>query len=292
MRIGLIGAGPWAGQAAAPALAAHPDIDFAGIWARRSDAAATTAPYTRVFEEVEDLIDAVDAVAFAVPPAVQFDLAMRAVAAGRHVLLDKPIAATARDAGTLVSAIDAAGVSSMVTLTRRFAPETRAFLDAAAATDVSTVAATWLSGALLGGDYAGSAWRQEGGALMDVGPHVLDLIIAVLGPVDSVAAANHHVASDTWTLTLGHRGGTSSVATLSMRTPVRPSVLRVSASGGGGLVELSDRTTTPQQCYAVLLDEFLDSVRTGEPHECSAHRGLELHRAIDRCRRLVQLEST
>ncbi|KQU07518.1 hypothetical protein ASG56_08455 [Rhodococcus sp. Leaf7] len=287
MRIGLIGAGPWARQAAAPAIGAHPDVELAGIWARRPDAAAETAPGTRIFDDVDALIDAVDAVAFAVPPDIQFDLAMRAVAAGRHVLLDKPIAASARDAETLASAIDMAGVSSMVTLTRRFAPETRDFLTAVAGTDVATVTATWLSGALLGGVYAGSTWRQEGGALMDVGPHVLDLAMAVLGPVTSVDSARRDEESDTWSLALTHAQRGTSLVTMSMRTPVRPSVLRVSASGSGGLVELSDRTTPPDHCYAVLLDEFLNSVRTGVPHECSAHRGVELQRVIEQCRTLV-----
>ncbi|WP_328810854.1 Gfo/Idh/MocA family protein [Rhodococcus sp. NBC_00294] len=290
MRIGLIGAGPWARQAAAPALTAHPDIEFAGIWARRPDAAAQTAPEVPYVDDVDALIDSVDAVAFAVPPEVQFDLARRAAAAGRHVLLDKPIAGSAADAATLVAAIDEAGVSSMVTLTRRFAPETRAFLDAVRDTEVATVTATWLSGALLGGEYAGSTWRQEGGALMDVGPHVLDLAMEVLGPVESVAWARRDDASDTWSLALQHgstAGVRTSLVTLSMRTPVRPSVLRVGASGPGGLVELSDRTTPPDRCYAVLLDEFLESIRTGTRHECSAHRGLALQRVIEQCRTLV-----
>lgn len=293
MRIGLIGAGPWARQAAVPALTAHPDVEFAGIWARRPDAARRLAPAVPVMTDVDDLIDAVDAVAFAVPPDVQYALATRAVAAGRHVLLDKPIAANLADASALVSAIEAAGVSSMLTLTRRFAPETRAFLGAAAETDVAGLTATWLSGALLGGDYAGSSWRQEGGAIVDVGPHVFDLAMAVLGPIVSVDFVSRDAASDTWSVASTHRRGTgdhrTSLVMLSMRTPVRPSVLRVGASGAGGSVELSDRTTGPDRCYGILLDEFLQSVATGVPHECSAQRGLELQRVIEEVRARASL---
>ncbi|MBY6367605.1 Gfo/Idh/MocA family protein [Rhodococcoides corynebacterioides] len=279
MRIGLVGAGPWARQAAVPALTAHDDVDFAGVWARRPEAAAAVAPGVPVLDSVDALIDAVDAVAFAVPPEVQAELAVRAAEAGRHVLLDKPIAGTVADAERLAAAVDRAGVSSMVTLTRRFAGETRAFLQDARAQRTVGLTATWLSGALLGGEYAGSAWRHDGGALMDVGPHVVDLAEAVLGPVTDVPFARRDAESDTWSLTLDHDGRVSQVA-LSMRTPVRPSVLRVSASGPDGLVDLLDRTTPPDRCYTVLLDEFLQSVRTDTPHEFSVHRGLHLQRVL------------
>ena len=279
MRIGLVGAGPWARQAAVPALTAHDGVDFVGIWARRPEAAAEVAPGVPIVDSVDALIDSVDAVAFAVPPEVQADLAVRAAEAGRHVLLDKPIAGTVDDAERLAAAVDRAGVGSMVTLTRRFAEETRSFLRSAGAQRTAGVTATWLSGALLGGEYAGSTWRHDGGALMDVGPHVVDLVEAVLGPVTDVPFARRAVDSDTWSITLDHDGRVSQV-TLSMRTPVRPSVLHVSASGPDGLVELQERTTPPDRCYAVLLDEFLESVRLGVPHECSVHRGLHLQRVL------------
>ncbi len=215
------------------------------------------------------------------PPEIQAELAVRAAEAGRHVLLDKPIAGTVDDAERLAAAVERAGVTSMVTLTRRFAEETRSFLRTVGTQRTVGVTATWLSGALLGGEYADSAWRHDGGALMDVGPHVVDLVEAVLGPVTDVPFARRDVDSDTWAITLDHDGRVSQV-TLSMRTPVRPSVLRVSASGPDGLVELQDRTTPPDRCYTVLLDEFLDSVRTGAPHECSVHRGLDLQRVLAR----------
>ena len=279
MRIGLVGAGPWARQAAVPALTAHDGVDFVGIWARRPEAAAEVAPRVPIVDSVDALIDSVDALAFAVPPEVQADLAVRAAEAGRHVLLDKPIAGTVDDAERLAAAVDRAGVGSMVTLTRRFAEETREFLRAVRAHRTAGVTATWLSGALLGGEYAGSTWRHNGGALMDVGPHVVDLVEAVLGPVTDVPFARRAVDSDTWSITLDHDGRVSQV-TLSMRTPVRPSVLHVSASGPDGLVELQERTTPPDRCYAVLLDEFLESVRLGVPHECSVHRGLHLQRVL------------
>lgn len=279
MRIGVIGAGPWAHTAAAPALTAHPDIEFPGVWARRPEQALDLG--ADVFDDVAKLIDAVDAVAFAVPPAVQAELASTALNKGKHVLLDKPIAGSLADAQRLVEQIDRAGVMSMVTLTRRFAPETRAFLDSLDGDDWAAATGTWLSGALLGGEYSSSIWRQEGGALMDVGPHVFDLLDCALGPVTDVVSTRRDDATDTWSITLAHNARTSSVV-LSMRTPVMPSVLKVTVSGSGGVRELSDRTTPAADCYRVLLDEFLESVRTGREHACSARRGLYLQEIIER----------
>ncbi|MEU3504555.1 gfo/Idh/MocA family oxidoreductase, partial [Streptomyces hundungensis] len=42
-RIGLLGTGPWAAATHAPALAAHPGVDFVGVWGRRPEAAAVIA---------------------------------------------------------------------------------------------------------------------------------------------------------------------------------------------------------------------------------------------------------
>ena len=66
--------------------------------------------------------------AFAVPPDVQAALAVRAAEAGRHLLLEKPVATTLADAERLAAAVDRAGVRSQVVLTIRYRPEVRAFL--------------------------------------------------------------------------------------------------------------------------------------------------------------------
>ncbi|QII04679.1 Gfo/Idh/MocA family oxidoreductase [Rhodococcoides fascians A25f] len=282
MKIGLVGAGPWARKTQAPSLFAHPGVDFTGVWARRPDAAAELgAP---VFDSFDALLGAVDAVAFAVPPAVQAGYALRAAQAGKHVLLDKPIAATVAEAEELAAAVTAAGVRSMVTLTLRFAPETRQFLDAAAGRTWAAGSGTWFSGAILGGAYANSQWRHDDGAILDIGPHVFDLLDAALGTIARVAYSHREVASDSWTVVLEHEGGARSTVQLSLRTPIMPSLMRIELSGTDGVETLTDRSTSSTDCFAVLLDEFLESVESGADHECSVHRGLHLQKVIDRAR--------
>ncbi|HKA03271.1 MAG TPA: Gfo/Idh/MocA family oxidoreductase, partial [Acidimicrobiales bacterium] len=92
--VGLVGAGPWASMVHAPMLATNPNTRLAGVWARRPEAAAALAAKhgTEAFESIDGLFDSCEAVAFSVPPDVQGDLAVRAATAGKHLLLEKPIA--------------------------------------------------------------------------------------------------------------------------------------------------------------------------------------------------------
>lgn len=286
MRIGLVGAGPWAATTHAPALLAHPGVELAGVWARRPEAAQSLgAP---VFADYPALLEAVDAVAFAVPPSVQSPMATRAADAGKHLILEKPIAASLPAAEELTRAVQAAGVGSIVLLTRRFAPETREFLASVAGHRWAAGAATWLSGAALGGPYAASAWRHADGALFDVGPHLLDLLDVALGEITDVVLVRRDAPSDTWQLVLEHRGGVRSTAAMSLRTPVRPTAFRVAVHGAGGVQELTSRATSATDCYATLLDEFLTAVNGGlSGHLCDVERGLHLQRVIDQALRTL-----
>src|SRR5215203_4992490 len=77
MRFGLVGTGPWAERVHGPALSGTPGIELVGVWGRseeRASALATdlgTTPYV----DLDALVADVDAVAFAVPPDVQAELA-------------------------------------------------------------------------------------------------------------------------------------------------------------------------------------------------------------------------
>jgi len=191
LRVGLIGAGPWARTVHAPGLADHPGTTLSAVWARRPGPARELAEAygAAVADSVDELMEQVDAVAFAVPPAVQGKLAIKAAEAGKHLILEKPIAADLETAERLADAVSAAGVATLVVLTLRFAAQTREWLaDIAESGGWQGGGARWLSGALLGGPYEGSAWREADGALADIGPHVFDLMDATLGTITKVLA--------------------------------------------------------------------------------------------------------
>ncbi|MHA6797084.1 Gfo/Idh/MocA family protein [Pseudonocardia bannensis] len=289
LRIGLVGAGPWARRVHAPAIAAHPGTTLAGVWSRRRSSAEDLGPRAggRVYDRVADLLDDVDAVAFAVPPRVQADLVPVAAAAGRHVILEKPLADSLGGARAVADAVAAASVCSTTMLTLRFDPVIRGWLaglpDGPAGPD-TIGSARWLSGALLGGPYAGSGWRAEHGALLDVGPHVIDLLDAALGPVTGVDWA-HRTDPDTWRFGLVHAGGARSTTTVSLRLPVDPSEVEVAVFGGAGRHVVTSKPADARACYGVLLDEFCDAVaggRTSSP--CDADRALHVQEIIEQVR--------
>ena len=108
MRFGVLGTGFWAKEVHAAALAAHPDGR-----ARRASGAATSRRPRRSarsstspgYGDVDELLAQVDAVAIALPPDVQAPLAERAAAAGKHLLLEKPIALDVAGADRVVDAV-------------------------------------------------------------------------------------------------------------------------------------------------------------------------------------------
>ncbi|WP_320774847.1 Gfo/Idh/MocA family oxidoreductase [Streptomyces sp. CRN 30] len=279
MRIGLLGTGPWADRAHAPALSRHPELDFAGVWGRRPDAAAELAGRhgTRAYADVDALLADVDAVAVALPPAVQAPLAVRAARAGRHLLLDKPLAVTPEEGRAVTAAVRESGVASVVFFTARFHPGTEAWIgEQAERGDWFTARAQWL-GSVFSGDspYAASPWRREKGALWDVGPHALSVLLPVLGDVRRVAAATHG-PGDTVHAVLDHAGGASSVLTLSLTAPPAAAGVAVELRGEAGVTLLPEGAEGPVPALVRAADALLTAVRSGRPHPCDAGFGLRV----------------
>src|SRR4030095_14107754 len=105
---------------------------------------------------------------------------------GRHLLLDKPVALTVGAAEGLAAAVGEAGVVSQMVLTNRYGPHGLAFLAEAEGFEVVGARCASLSGALLGSPFA-TPWRRRHGALLDVGPHLFDLLEATVGPIEELS---------------------------------------------------------------------------------------------------------
>ncbi|MGW2492066.1 Gfo/Idh/MocA family protein [Streptomyces sp. NPDC001606] len=276
MRIGLLGTGPWAQAAHAPALAAHPGVEFAGVWGRRPEAAAELAERYAVtaYDDVDALLAEVDAVAVALPPSVQAELAVRAARAGRHLLLDKPVAVSVAAGRAVVAAVERAGVASVVFFTLRFQKEPEAWIEEqAAAAGWFTARAHWLGAVFTSGSpYAVSPWRREKGALWDVGPHALSVLLPVLGDVRQVVAAGYGPV-DTVHLVLDHATGASSTLTLSLSAPPAAAGAGVQLWGEAGVTQLPDGTEGAVAALSRAVDALLTAARTGRPHACDASFG-------------------
>ena len=275
LRFGLVGTGYWARVAHARALAQTPGIEFAAVWGRSQEAAAALAASfgAEVHGDFDAFLAAVDAVAFAVPPDVQSELAVRAANAGKHLLLEKPLALSAEASRALVAAVEAAGVASVVFFISRFQPDARAWLDEV------TSAGGWTGGeaAWLGSVYAESSpfntpWRREKGALWDLGPHVVSLLWAILGPVESVTADTGR--GDLTHLVLHHRGGATSTATLTLGAPEPADGFDLMVWGERGRASLPPLADDPVGALRVAVTELADNARSGQvSHPCDARFG-------------------
>ena len=280
LAVGLAGAGPWARAVHAPMLAAGPETRLAAIWSRTEEPARALAQEhgVPVASSFDALLESCDAVAIAVPPDAQAALAVRAAAAGKALLLEKPLALDLAGAERVATAVAAAGVGSVMVLTYRFAPAVRAFLADAAAFGATGGRACFISGAFLGGPFAGSGWRVEHGALLDVGPHILDLVDAALGPIVAMRA---HESTDGWIGILAdHLDGAVSEISISCRAAITPSRTEVELFGPEGSLSVDGRADSRDVIFATLRADFAAAAASGGPHPCDAARGLHLQRLL------------
>ncbi|WP_435245654.1 Gfo/Idh/MocA family protein [Streptomyces sp. NRRL F-5630] len=281
-RIGLVGSGSWAERTHAPALAAHPGVAFTGVWGRRPEAAAALAaahgvPAHSGEDGFAELLATSDALAFALPPDVQAPLATRAAEAGRHLLLDKPIATEVATARALADAATTAGVASVVFTTMRFAPSSAAWLAGLAGRDGwITGRAEWFGG-LYGSDAdpsPDSPWRRAKGGLWDVGPHALSVLLAVLGDIEAVTAVRG--APDLTHLVLRHASGATSSAALTLSAPKAAAGVSVTFRGTEGVESLPEGRDTSVTSFTAAIDALLTAIDTKTPHPCDVRFGARL----------------
>jgi predicted dehydrogenase len=279
MRFGLVGTGHWARVTHAPAIALTDGAELVGIWGRRPEAVRAIAAEhdARAYADFDALLRDVDAVAFSVPPDVQAPLATRAARAGKHLLLDKPIALSRPDSDALAEAVASAGVASVVFFTNRFQPEVRDWLaDVTTTSDWSGATAHWLGNAFApGSPYADSTWRREKGGLWDLGPHLLSILIPALGDVDRVSAEAG--PRDTTSLALHHTSGATSIATVSIDAPAAAAVMDLLVWGERGRSWMPGWTASPEQALSVAVGELMLAAQTGAvEHPCDVRLGREI----------------
>ena len=281
LRVGLAGTGPWAGLAHAPALASAEAVEFAGVWGRNAEAATDLAERygVRPYRDFPSMLSAVDAVAFALPPDVQAALAARAAAQGKHLLLEKPVATSLAAASAVADAVAAAGVASVVFFTARFQQDTRAWLASVAETGGwAGGQATWLGTALSESSPFNTPWRHDKGGLWDLGPHVVSLLWASLGPVLRVTADAG--AGDLTHLVLHHEGGATSTATVTVGAPEAAEGFSGYLWGQAGRTPLPGEAVRPVEPLLTALADLAASAATGKPHECDVAFGREVVRVL------------
>jgi predicted dehydrogenase len=293
-RIGVLGSAYWAWWCHGTVLAQRPDVDFVGLWARRRESAQVAVDRIgsgKPFDDFEEFLDNVDVVTIALPPDVQPALAIRAAEAGKHLLLEKPLALDPSAARLVAKSIRTRGVHSLVFLTYLFQPVVQNWLQTMSG--LAHKSGPW-EGAILtcaggiGADspYRDSTWRWERGGLWDLGPHALSVVQALFPPI--VAVTGTRGVRDTANVLLTHQGGATSYFSLTVTAPPGAEDSSLVIWGPGGRHRLELPTGMLREAFGRAVDSLLGSVATGANSSRAADDGARVveilaaaERAID-----------
>ena len=193
----------------------------------------------RAYGSYEELVadPAVDVVYVAAPQSEHLALGLLAIAAGKHVLIEKPLATNADDGRTLAEAGRAAGTLVMEAMWSRYLPQSsviRTLVADGVLGDIRSVFAD--HGQAIPADPEHRLYRPElgGGALLDLGIYPIQLDSMVLGAPTSITAVGGMTETgvDAYaTLVIGHGPAVQSTlsTTILARTPTTASIIGTEA---------------------------------------------------------------
>lgn len=178
IRLAIVGLGKIARDQHLPAIAATPGIELVAIASRNASLAGVA--HFATLEELLARAPEIDAVALCTPPQPRRDQAIAALAAGKHVLLEKPPGATLSEIVPLQTMAHERGLTLFATWHSRFAPAVapaRAFL---AEHKARSVTIDWKEDVRVW--HPGQDWIFEPGGLgvFDPGINALSILTAIL----------------------------------------------------------------------------------------------------------------
>ena len=212
--VGLIGTG-FMGKChalafrAAPAVFGHlPKLDLAvlaDVDKRQAEDAADAFGFARATDDWRDLVadSSVDIVAITSPNFLHQEMAEAAIAAGKHVYCEKPLALDAEGAGAMTRAAEAASVKTLVGYNYLHNPAIRLAKDIVESGEIGEI--IHFRGAhfedYLADPNAPYTWRSSkakagAGVVADLGSHIISLARRLVGEIDSVQAMLKIVVSE------------------------------------------------------------------------------------------------
>lgn len=289
-RIGLIGAG----AIAAAHLDAWQALGAECVISSRTRPTALAERFgAEIAEDADALIDRVDIVGILAPTPTHLDLALRAIARGRHVVCEKPLALTSAEAQRMADAADAAGVRLLPAHVVRYFAAYRRIQQTVVDGGIGALQTLRLSRA---GAGPTTAWFYDesagGGLIRDLLIHDIDQALWLAGPVISVSARQDPPSIDgrlsapvTATVELTHANGVTSRIDggwMGEGVPFRTTIEAVGTAGAlahdstaeaGGAARASSVDTDPgylppqteDHPYRAQIADFAEAIRTGRP---------------------------
>lgn len=275
----------------------------------------TTADLDPIFAD-----PGIAAVGILTPPNTHLDLVRRAAAAGKHILLEKPLEITTSRSEQLVEIAERAGVTLGVVLQHRFRPageRLRAILDAGALGQIvncSTTIRLWRPQSYYDEPGRGTRSRDGGGVLLTQGIHTLDLMLSLAGPVVEARGFAHtspaHRMETEDMVAAGVRFASGAIGVIEATTAAYPGFPeRIEMAGTLGsatlagtslIVQLHDGTREeqtsdgsaggtgadpmafPHDYHRSVWTDFLDAVEQRRKPRVTGREALDVHRLIDR----------
>ena len=203
IQVAVIGAGA-IGRDHLASFRMHPGakvVAIAEVSAHRGREAADQFNIPEVVASYKTLLarPEIDVVSIALPNYLHARVALDALRAGKHVMLDKPMATNARDGAKLVAEAKKRGLLFMVGQNLRFTPEVQTakhILEKGTLGDVYLARTSWNRRA--GIPRIGSWFTQKryagGGCTYDIGVHALDRCLYLMGEFDAAAVSGQTFA--------------------------------------------------------------------------------------------------
>lgn len=226
----------------------------------RAEAFAGKHGIPRAYGSYEALVadPDVDIVYVASPHSQHRDLALLAIGAGKHVLVEKPIAMSADEAREIADAARAVGVFAMEAMWTRFLPQStviRQLLDDGVLGEVRAVTAEL--GVRMAFDAENRMWNPAlgGGGLLDLGVYPLWFAHFVLGTPERVHAFGSLARTgvdEHASVLLEYPGGAQASATMTMTATLRNGAV---ISGSEARIEVEPLFITPRGFTLVVGDD-------------------------------------
>ena len=287
----MLGAAFIAGRAVIPAIGAARNGRLVSIASRNPDRArelASRHSFARVAASYEAILEdhEVDAVYIPLVNSLHREWTLKALAAGKHVLCEKPLAMNAAEADEMAGAADRAGLHLMEAFMYRFHPRTRAFVESVR--DPLFVQASFGFQIKEPSNYRMRS-SLGGGALLDVGCYAVSGTRWILGePTEVFATASHDDRKDGVDLTasalLRFPSGSTASLWASMESP---EVQRLDIVERGGTKRLEVPFTSPpdpDDPYQLMVESFADSVIENQPVAIPTSDSIANMKVLDRIR--------
>ncbi|MCK1546654.1 Gfo/Idh/MocA family oxidoreductase [Bradyrhizobium sp. 147] len=276
LRIAIVGFGKIARDQHLDAIAATPDATLAAVASR--SASLPGLPHFATIEELLEKGPPIDAVSLCTPPQVRRAQAAAALAAGKHVMLEKPPGTGVAELDPLIAMAAAAKRTLFATWHSRYAPAVEPARQWLAERRIATVHISWKEDVRVWHPGQGWIWEPGGLGVFDPGINALSILTTILPQPVFVTAAElafpaNCQAPIAANLTLTDIDGLPISAEFDFRQtgPQSWDILvetdqgQLTLSGGGRRMAIDGKTVAeaPDEEYRELYRRFVDLAATG-----------------------------